>query len=138
MEKTALLVNTYVAHGRNSGDVTANRFSNTPSSLQSSLGFYITENTYVGNNGYSLRLKGVEKTFNDKAMERAIVMHGAPYVNEQLAKSTGRIGRSWGCPAVSMQEHKQIIDMLKGGSCLFIYAPQKEYLASSQLINGHA
>lgn len=134
IEKAVLLKHTYVAHGRNSGDVTASKFSNNPSSLQSSLGFYITENTYVGNNGYSLRLKGVEKSFNDKAMERAIVMHGAPYVNEQLAKSTGRIGRSWGCPAVSMQEHKQIIDILKNGSCLFIYAPQKDYLASSQFL----
>lgn len=137
MEKTTLVKHTYVAHGRNSGDVTASKFSNTPSSLQSSLGFYITENTYTGSNGYSLRLKGMEKSFNDKAKERAIVMHGAPYVNEQIAKSTGRIGRSWGCPAVSVGEHKQIIDMLKDGTCLFIYAPQKEYLASSQLINAN-
>jgi len=138
MEKTALLINTYVAHGRNSGDVLASKFSNKPESLQTSLGFYITENTYVGNNGYSLRLKGVEKSINDKAMARAIVMHGAPYVNEHIAKSTGRIGRSWGCPAVSMQEHKQIIDILKGGSCLFIYAPQKDYLVSSQLLKAHS
>ena len=119
---------------KNSGDAMAYQFSNTPSSLQSSLGFYITENTYIGNNGYSLRLKGMEKSFNDKAMLRAIVVHGASYVNEQLAKSTGRIGRSWGCPAVSIQEHKQIIDLLKDGSCLFIYAPQKDYIASSKFI----
>jgi hypothetical protein len=129
-----MLKHTWVAHGRNSGDRMAMQFSNKPSSLQSSLGFYVTSDTYTGNNGYSLRLVGLEKGFNDNALSRAIVMHGAAYVNEQLA-STGRIGRSWGCPAVSQKEHKEIIDLLKGGSCLFIYAEQPQYLSKSTLLN---
>lgn len=130
-----LLVHTLVAHGKNSGLHSATSFSNKPESLQSSLGFYVTADTYMGGNGYSMRLLGQEKNFNDNALARAIVMHGAPYVNEQNARMNGRIGRSWGCPAVSMKEHKQIIDLLKGGSCLFVYAPQANYLAQSQMIN---
>lgn len=130
MENGKLLKHTLVAHGRNSGDVIAKQFSNTPSSLQSSLGFFLTSDTYQGNNGYSLRLAGLEKGINDKALERAIVMHGASYVNEQIAAS-GRIGRSWGCPAVSVKEHQEIINTIKGGSCLFIYAPQPTYLSHS-------
>ncbi|CAN5450858.1 murein L,D-transpeptidase catalytic domain family protein [soil metagenome] len=128
-----LLINTLVAHGRNSGDVNAARFSNTPESLQSSLGFYITGCTYDGHNGYSMRLKGMEKGFNDQAENRAIVMHGAPYVDEDIARKTGRIGRSWGCPAVSLKEHQQIINLVKNGSCLFVFAPEKQYLAKSSL-----
>lgn len=133
MEAKQLLINTLVAHGRNSGLVTADNFSNTPESLQSSLGFYITGATYEGNNGYSMRLRGMEKGFNDLAETRAIVMHGAPYVNEDIAKKTGRIGRSWGCPAVSIKEHQQIINLVKNGSCLYVFAPQKQYLAKSSL-----
>ncbi len=135
MPSKKLLVHTLVAHGRNSGEYSATKFSNTPSSLQSSLGFYITGDTYMGNNGYSLRLKGLEKGFNDKAESRAIVMHGAAYVNEDVAQKTGRVGRSWGCPAISMKEHKQIIDLVKNGSCLFIYAPVPAYIASSSFVN---
>jgi len=133
MISNKLLINTLVAHGRNSGDVTAAKFSNTPESLQSSLGFYITGDTYEGNNGYSMRLKGMEKGFNDQAENRAIVMHGAPYVSEEMARKSGRIGRSWGCPAVSLKEHQQIINLVKNGSCLFVFAPQKQYLAHSVL-----
>ncbi len=125
---------TLVAHGRNSGEKMATRFSNLDATHQSSLGFYVTGSTYTGSNGYSLKLKGLEPGFNDKAESRAIVMHGAPYVSEQVIKNTGRLGRSWGCPAVSQREHQKIIDLIKGGSCLFIYAPQPEYLASSSLI----
>lgn len=132
-----LLVNTLVAHGRNSGEAKATRFSNTESSLQTSLGFYVTGNTYDGNNGYSMRLRGMEKGFNDQAETRAIVMHGAPYVNEDIAKKTGRIGRSWGCPAVSVKEHKLIIDLIKNGSCLFVFAPEKQYLAHSSLVGNN-
>lgn len=131
-----LLKHTLVAHGRNSGDRLATRFSNQPSSLQSSLGFYITAGTYTGSNGYSLQLIGLEKGINDNARTRAIVMHGAPYVNEQLARS-GRIGRSWGCPAVPQAEHREIIDWIKGGSCLFIYAPQPAYLSQSALLRAN-
>ncbi len=133
MDKHQLLKHTYVAHGRNSGDVMATHFSNQPSSLQSSLGFYVTAGTYEGNNGYSLRLIGQEKGFNDNALNRAVVMHGAAYVNDQMARSTGRVGRSWGCPAVPLSEHKQIIDLVKNGSCLFVFAPEKNYLANSKL-----
>jgi len=129
---------TLVAHGRNSGENMATRFSNIDATHQSSLGFYVTGSTYNGGNGYSLRLKGLERGFNDKAESRAIVMHGAPYVSEQVVKSTGRLGRSWGCPAVSQQEHKKIIDLIKGGSCLFIYAPQEDYLSASSLLKDSA
>jgi hypothetical protein len=131
MAAQKLLVHTLVAHGRNSGEFKATRFSNTAESLQSSLGFYVTGATYLGSNGYSMRLKGMEKGFNDRAESRAIVMHGAPYVSEEVARRTGRIGRSWGCPAVSVKEHKMIIDLVKNGSCLFVFAPEKEYLAAS-------
>ncbi len=130
-----LVINTLVAHGKNTGNVTAARFSNIHESLQSSLGFYITGGTYQGGNGYSMRLKGMEKGFNDNAESRAIVMHGAPYVSEEIAKQTGRIGRSWGCPAVSLKEHQTIIDLVKNGSCLYVFAPQKQYLAHSSLSN---
>lgn len=129
-----ILIHTYVAHGKNSGEKMANRFSNTDASYQSSLGFYMTGGTYSGSNGYSLRLIGLEPGINDNAERRAIVMHGAPYVSEEVIKNTGRLGRSWGCPAVSQKEHKQIIDLIKGGSCLFIYAPEKQYLTSSQYL----
>jgi hypothetical protein len=131
MAAKKLLVHTLVAHGKNSGEFKATKFSNTNSSLQSSLGFYVTGGTYLGSNGYSMRLKGMEKGFNDQAENRAIVMHGAPYVNEDIAKRTGRIGRSWGCPAVSVKEHKMIIDLVKNGSCLFVFAPEKKYLTAS-------
>jgi hypothetical protein len=131
MQAQKVLINTLVAHGRNSGLAKAANFSNTPESLQSSLGFYITGGTYQGSNGFSMRLKGMEKGFNDLAENRAIVMHGAPYVNEDIAKKTGRIGRSWGCPAVSVKEHQQIINLVKNGSCLFVFAPMKQYLAHS-------
>jgi hypothetical protein len=135
LKQQRLLVHTYVAHGRNSGDRMATRFSNTHKSLQSSLGFFVTGETYTGSNGYSMRLEGMEKNINDQARDRAIVMHGAAYVNAKLAQSTGRIGRSWGCPAVSLEERKTIIDLLKQGSCLFIFAPQPGYLAGSPLLN---
>lgn len=134
LARRKLLKHTYVAHGRNSGDRMATRFSNQPSSLQSSLGFFVTKSTYQGSNGYSLKLEGIEKGINDKAMERAIVMHGADYVSEQMAERSGRIGRSWGCPAVAMEEHREIIDLIKNGSCLFISAKQDQYLAASRLL----
>lgn len=134
LEAARILFHTYVAHGRNSGLEMATDFSNKPSSLQTSLGFYIAGSTYTGNNGYSMRLKGMEPGINDAAENRAIVMHGAPYVNERLAKTTGRIGRSWGCPAVPPELHYQIIGRLSNGSCLFIYAPNNVYLQHSKLL----
>jgi hypothetical protein len=130
-----VLFNTYVAHGQGSGAAMATEFSNTPESYQSSLGFYTTSSTYMGKNGYSMHLEGMEKGINDKAEERAIVMHGAPYVNEDLIHNRGYIGRSWGCPAVSPKVNKPIIDKIKNGTCLFIYSENNKYLHTSKILN---
>jgi len=118
-----LLVNSLVAHGQNSGSLFAKTFSNRPKSHMSSLGLYITDHTYSGKHGYSLRLRGIDKGLNDKAYERAIVIHGANYVSEKYIKQVGRIGRSFGCPALPSQMNKEIIDLIKDGSCLYIYHP---------------
>lgn len=130
-----VLFNTFVAHGKNSGREWAKSFSNKPSSLKSSPGFYITGQTYNGDNGYSLRLEGVEKGINDNAYERAIVMHGSDYVNQSFANAKGYVGRSWGCPAVPAAEAAPIINTLKDGSCLFIYSPDQRYLSHSPILN---
>ena len=130
-----VLFNTLVAHGRNSGTLMAKNFSNSASSLESSPGFYVTEDTYSGHNGYSLRINGLEKNINDNALNRAVVMHGAPYVTESFANSMGYIGRSWGCPAVPVAYHKAIINTIKGGSCLFIYTTEDNYLNRSTVLN---
>ncbi|MFT3910989.1 MAG: murein L,D-transpeptidase catalytic domain family protein [Ferruginibacter sp.] len=135
LEHQQLLFNTYVAHGQNSGKEFASRFSNSPSSYQSSLGFYETTETYNGSNGYSLHLTGLERGVNDKADERAIVMHGAAYVSEGYKKMKGYMGRSWGCPAVPEKLAKPIIDKIKNGTCLFIYSPNKKYLKRSKILN---
>ncbi len=130
-----VLFNTHVAHGQASGLDMATSFSNENESLQSSLGFYITANTYEGKNGFSLVLKGLEKGVNDNAEQRSIVMHGAPYVSQEYINETGSLGRSWGCPAVSEKLAKPIITKIKGGSCLFVYSANKKYLKASKLIN---
>ena len=135
LQRCKILFNTYVAHGQGSGKEFANRFSNIPESFQSSLGFYLTSDTYTGKNGYSLHLEGVEKGINDRADERAIVMHGAPYVSETYIRSQGYIGRSWGCPAVPERLNKPIIEKIKNGSCLFIYGKNKNYLKRSKILN---
>ena len=135
LDQEKVVFNTYVAHGVNSGAASATRFSNTPESNESSLGFYETSNTYMGGNGYSLRLEGLEAGFNDNAARRAIVMHGAAYVNEALVNSQGYIGRSWGCPAVPEKLHKPIIDKIKNGTCLFIYSPDTYYLNHSRILH---
>jgi hypothetical protein len=131
-----VVFNTVVAHGRNSGGEYARSFSNKPSSNKSSLGFYITEGTYNGGNGYSLKLQGAENGINDKALARAIVMHGADYANEDIIGSKGYLGRSFGCPAVPQKYHKKIIDTIKDGNCLFVYYPDQTYLKKSKLLNG--
>lgn len=136
LKNMKVLFNTFVAHGRGSGMDYARSFSNKSRSNKSSLGFYITEETYFGSNGYSLRLNGMERGFNDKANARAIVMHGADYVSEQFMNSTGHLGRSLGCPAIPMGEHKEIIDNLKNGSLIFLYFNDSKYLHSSKLLNG--
>ena len=130
-----VLVNTYVAHGKNTGLQKATNFSNTPESLQSSLGFYVTKNTYIGKHGLSLRLEGLEKGFNDKAMERAIVVHGANYIGSHRLGSP-YMGRSFGCPAVPQELSAKVINYIKDGTCLFIYHPSKSYLHGSKILNG--
>ena len=113
----------YVAHGKNSGTAFAKSFSNKINSLKSSLGFFVTQNTYTGRNGLSLALDGKEKGINDHALARAVVIHGAPYVNENFATQKTGIGRSWGCPAVPEKINASLIETIKDGSCFFIYAP---------------
>jgi hypothetical protein len=137
LQNVKLLFKTYVAHGANSGKAFAKIFSNAVSSNKSSLGFYETLNTYEGGNGYSLRLQGMEQGINDNANKRAIVLHGAGYVDERLIHSQGYIGRSWGCPAVPQALHRPIIDKIKNGSCLFIFSPNSKYLKSSKIINSN-
>ncbi len=134
LSKKKILFISYVSHGRNSGGNYATSFSNCDGSHQSSLGFYRTVNTYDGGNGYSLRLDGLEKGINDKAMQRAIVIHGADYCSEDMIRSTGRLGRSFGCPALPRELTRPIIDTIKGGSLLFIYADQPEYLVNSEIL----
>jgi hypothetical protein len=133
-----LLHQELVAHGRNTGDRLAQRFSNVEGSKMSSLGLYQTAETYYGSNGYSLRLHGLDAGFNDNAMSRAIVMHGAPYVSEAIAERLGRLGRSWGCPAVRPEVARTVIDTLKGGALLFAYYPDRQWLAESQLLTCEA
>lgn len=131
-----MLFKELVAHGRNTGENMARHFSDSMNSHQSSIGLFVTDDTYVGNNGYSLRLDGLEPGFNSRARERAIVMHGAPYVNEALAASQGRIGRSWGCPALREGVARNVIDTIRGGGVIFSYYPDEEWLNRSRFLNG--
>ena len=131
-----LLFHELVAHGKNTGDNLARSFSNRDGSLQTSLGTFVTSDTYHGGNGYSLRLKGLDRGYNDNAMTRHIVMHGAPYVSEDFARQQGRIGRSWGCPALSQAIAPKVIDTIKGGSVVFSYYPDSEWLGSSSYLAG--
>ena len=122
-----LLLNTWVAHGQGSGDDIANRFSNTNESHQSSLGFYLTDDVYMGKHGRSLRLDGLDEGFNSSARARAIVVHAADYVSEGTINQLGRLGRSFGCPAVSPQVVDQVINTIKGKSLLFINGNDPAY-----------
>ena len=122
LKEKKLIYKTLVAHGRNSGLVYAKKFSNKEGSYMSSPGFYTTDVTYVGGNGYSLKLDGLEKGKNDNARRRAIVVHGANYVTEKMAKTQGRVGRSLGCPALPQNVAREIIDTIKHGALLYIYA----------------
>lgn len=131
-----LLFEEWVAHGRNSGDNMATRFSNVNGSHMSSLGAFVTEESYVGQNGYSLRLRGLEPGFNDLARERAIVIHGAPYVSADLIRSQGRLGRSLGCPAVRQAVARELIDTIRDGSFVFAYYPDRDWLTGSHLLEG--
>lgn len=135
MRHKKLLFTSLVSHGKNSGGNYATSFSNKTGSLKSSLGFFLTENTYQGRNGYSLVLDGLEKGINDKAKERAIVIHGAAYSNPSVIASSGRLGRSFGCPALPLAVSKPIINTIKGGSLLFIYANNQNYLSYSPILS---
>lgn len=118
-----VLRSTYVAHGMQSGLQMAESFSNRRLSNKSSLGLYVTKETYEGKHGYSLRIDGMSVGVNDNARKRAIVIHGADYVSEDFIKRNGRLGRSFGCPALPMDESTEIIDLIKDGTCLYIYHP---------------
>lgn len=136
MRERKVLFSSVVSHGKNSGDNYATSFSNEYGSYKSSLGFYLTESTYQGKNGYSLILNGLEKGINDRARERAIVMHGAAYADPSVVSRGGRLGRSFGCPAVPQKLSRPIIDAIKGGSVMYIYAETPEYLAHSSVLKG--
>ena len=131
-----LLYEELVAHGQGSGANLATQFSNKPDSHQTSLGLFVTDDTYVGRNGYSLRLDGLDKGLNDLARERAIVMHGAPYVNPAFVKANGRLGRSHGCPAVSDAVARELINRVKGGGLVFAYYPDARFLKTSKYLGG--
>ncbi|MGH8029030.1 MAG: murein L,D-transpeptidase catalytic domain family protein [Arenimonas sp.] len=134
LARQTLMYDEYVAHGSGTGDNMARNFSNDDGSHQTSLGLFTTGETYVGGNGYSLRMDGLEKGINDNARARAIVIHGAAYVNPALARSQGRIGRSWGCPALRPEVAHEVIDNLKQGQMLFAYYPDKNWLAKSPFL----
>lgn len=127
VEKKEVLHNTYVSHGRNSGQEFAENFSNKSESYMSSIGFYVTENTYIGKHGLSLKLEGLDKGFNTNAKDRCIVMHGAEYATEEFIAQAGRLGRSLGCPAIPMEEHEDIIKQVQGGTAMYIHASSDKY-----------
>jgi len=134
LNRKKVLFNTYVAHGQGSGEDGALTFSNRENTHKSSLGFYVTADTYKGSHGTSLRIQGMDQGFNDAAYERGVVVHGSAYVNDKRA-CTGRLGRSWGCPAVPQNLSLPIINTIKDGTCLFIYYPERKYMATSQWLN---
>jgi hypothetical protein len=127
LKNNKLLLNSYVAHGKASGENLAKKFSNEAESHQSSLGFYVTNETYIGSHGLSLRLDGLDVGVNDQARNRAIVMHGATYVSEDFIQQTGRLGRSFGCPAIPIALSEKMIELLKNKTCLFIYGAKNDY-----------
>jgi hypothetical protein len=129
-----LLFRELVAHGKNSGGVNTTFFSNSPGSLATSIGLFVTADPYIGGNGYSLRLKGLEEGINDMAWDRAIVMHGASYVSRKVISALGRLGRSWGCPAVRTEIARKLIDTVRGGTPVFAYYPEKSWLSGSTFL----
>lgn len=137
VETKRVVFNELVAHGVQTGEEYAKYFGNNHGSNKSSLGFYTTGGTYFGSNNLSLKLNGMESRFNSNAFARGIVIHGASYVNEDFVKRKERIGRSFGCPAVSKKINTQLVNMLKGGNCLFIYSPTNDYLQKSAILNAN-
>lgn len=135
LSRNKLLFNNLVAHGQGSGDALSHYFSDRPETHASSIGLYLTENTYIGHDGFSLRLAGLDKGFNDTALSRDIVMHGASYVSDQMARAYNMIGRSWGCPAVPKPLAAPIINTIKEGSLIFAYYPNNKWLQSSRYLH---
>ena len=129
-----LLYEELVAHGEGSGGNLATRFSNDEGTHRSSIGLFSTDETYMGSNGYSLRLNGLDVGYNDRARDRAIVMHGAPYVDEEAARKQGRLGRSWGCPALRPAVAREVIDRVKGSGILFAYYPDRDWFEASKYL----
>ncbi len=130
-----LLRTSLVAHGKNSGENYAARFSDEPGSRMSSVGFFTTGETYYGKHEYSLRLHGIEREYNGNAVERSVIIHGAWYVSQTFIDEYGRLGRSWGCPALPLATATEIIDLIKGGSCLFVYVGDPGYVENSIFID---
>jgi hypothetical protein len=135
IKNNKLLYHTYVTHGVKSGEKYAVRFSNAANSHETSIGVYKTAGTYYGANGFSLRLIGLEKGFNDNAMKRAIVIHGANYASPEVVKRYHRLGRSWGCPTVGTAIAKPLIDTIKNGSLVVAYYPSNQWLQNSRFLN---
>jgi hypothetical protein len=135
LKQRKVVLRSLVSHGKNSGHNLTESFSNRPGSLKSSLGFFVTGETYRGVHGYSLRLTGVEPGVNDNARRRAIVLHGAGYVSNGFSRRWGRLGRSWGCPAVPRESSRMIIDAIKNKTCMFAYFDDKKYLGQSPLLD---
>jgi hypothetical protein len=136
LKNQKVVYNTYVAHGKNSGQNYATQFSNDPRSKESSIGVYVTEGTYSGHHGNSLRLEGLDKGYNSNAESRGIVMHSADYVDENIIENYGRLGTSWGCPALNPQIAQPIINTIKGGSVILAYYPDQNWLKHSQYLQG--
>lgn len=134
MKNNEVLINSVVSHGKNTGEEFATKFSNTLNSLQSSLGFYVTGETYMGGNGYSLFIDGMEKEFNSRARERYVVIHGAAYANPEVIKNLGRLGKSYGCPAVPTAITREFIDTIKDKSVVYIHSKDKTYSERSEMI----
>jgi hypothetical protein len=137
LAESKLLFRELVAHGKNSGGERTTHVSNEPGSLATSIGLFVTADTYFGSNGYSLRLRGLEEGVNDKAWDRLIVMHGAHYVSRTAIKVLGRLGRSWGCPALRAEIAEKVINTVRGGTPVFAYYPDKQWLSSSKFVHAN-
>ncbi len=135
MKNNKVLMNTWVAHGKNSGGRYATSFSNASHSLKSSLGVFVTTNTYSGGHGYSLRIRGLEHGFNDNAANRDVVFHAAPYAGGDVARSRGMLGRSWGCMAVGQDTIKPLVNAIKDNTLVVAYYPDKRWLSDSVWVN---
>lgn len=134
LRNSRVLYNTWVTHGRNSGNLNATSFSNQPGSLKSSFGVFLTEETYIGHVGYAVRLRGLESGINDNAYRRAVVVHGAWYADQNVARQYGQLGRSFGCPAVSEKIAKPLINTIKNETLVFAYYPDRSWLRRSAFL----